>query len=256
MDRGTWIGLLLGLALLGLAISLGPNARIFFHPPSMIVVVGGLIASLFIRFPMSQVASAFKVASGAFFHQAQEPAEVVRLLVGLSQRAKREGTKNLEKAGVDDPFLDRGLRMVVDRIEREHIEDALAREIQATQERHMQGQEIFRFIATAAPSFGMVGTLIGMVQLFASIKDPSTVGGAMALSLLSTLYGAVIAYLFAIPIAGKLELRSREELTNKRLMLEGILGIQAEQNPTLLEGQLNSFLAPAKKVRLHAASVG
>jgi chemotaxis protein MotA len=179
---------------------------------------------------------------------------VVRQIVGLAQIAKRSGANNLEKQASLEGFLGQGLKMVVDRIDREHIEDRLLREIHATQERHAQGQEIFRFVATAAPSFGMVGTLIGMVQLFATLKDPTGVGGAMALSLLSTLYGAVIAYLFAIPVAGKLELRSREEMQMKRLMMEGVMGIQAEMNPALLESQLNASLAPAKQVRLHAGS--
>jgi chemotaxis protein MotA len=152
--------------------------------------------------------------------------------------------KNLDVEG----FLSKGLRMVVDQTHRDHISAVLAQELRATQDRHHQGQEIFRFIAMSAPSFGMVGTLIGMVQLFASIKDPSSIGDAMALTLLSTLYGAVIAYLLAIPIAGKLELRSREELQLKHIMMEGILGIQAEMHPTALEAQLNAFLSPRDRV--------
>ncbi len=254
MDRGTWIGLLLGIVLLGVAIGFGPNPRIFFHPASTMVVVGGIVASMFIRFPLSHVAGAFRIASGAFFTRVPDPQDTVRQIVGLAQIAKRQGSNNLEKQAALEGFLGQGLRMVVDRLEPGLIEDRLLREIQATQERHSQGQEIFRFIATAAPSFGMVGTLIGMVQLFATLKDPTGVGGAMALSLLSTLYGAVIAYLFAIPVAGKLELRSREELQMKRLMMEGVMGIQAEMNPALLESQLNAHLAPTKQVRLHAGS--
>jgi chemotaxis protein MotA len=123
-------------------------------------------------------------------------------------------------------------------------------EIQATLDRHSLGQDTFRFIATAAPSFGMVGTLIGMVQLFASTDDPKMLAAAMALSLLSTLWGAVIADLFAMPIAGKLELRSREEARNKVLMVEGVMGIQSEMHPLHLEEHLNAFLAPSQKVRL------
>lgn len=254
MDRGTWFGLLLGVSLLGLAIGFGPNPRIFFHLASTLVVVGGVIASTFIRFPLGHVAGGFRIASRAFFTRIPDPQDVVRQIVGISQIAKRQGLQNLERQVNLEGFLGQGLRLVIDRLDRDLIEDRLAREIQSTQERHVQGQEIFRFIATAAPSFGMVGTLIGMVQLFATLKDPSGVGGAMALSLLSTLYGAVIAYLFAIPVAGKLELRSREELQMKRLMLEGVLGIQSEMNPSLLESQLNAHLAPQKQVRLHAGA--
>ena len=247
MDRGSFLGVLLGFLLLGVAIGLGPNPRIFFNPPSTIVVVGGVIAATLIRFPMDHVRYAFRVASRAFFTRTPETQAVIGEIVGLSQRARREGLANLEKYLDVEGFLAQGLRMVVDRSGRDHIRDVLAQELRATQDRHHQGQEIFRFIAMSAPSFGMVGTLIGMVQLFASIKDPSNIGGAMALSLLSTLYGAVIAYLLAIPIAGKLELRSREELQLKQIMMEGVLGIEAELNPSVLEAQLNAFLSPRER---------
>ena len=248
MDRGSFLGVLLGVALLVVAIGLGPNPRIFFHPASTIVVIGGVIAATMIRFPLEHVRYAFSIASRAFFTRAPETQVLVTQIVSLSQRARREGLLNMEKAMDVEGFLAKGLRMVVDQSEREHIHAVLVQELHATQDRHHQGQEIFRFIAMSAPSFGMVGTLIGMVQLFASLKDPSGVGGAMALCLLSTLYGAVIAYLLAIPIAGKLELRSREEMQLKNIMLEGVLGIQAEMHPTVLEAQLNAFLAPRKRV--------
>lgn len=249
MDRGTLIGLLLGLALLGVAIGIGPSPRVFFHYPSLIVVFGGVIASTLIRFPWANVRSAFAVASRAFFtHPATSQAVVVQL-VGLSQRARREGVKSLEKHQPSDPFMASGIQMVVDGVDREHIREVLSAEIQATLDRHSLGQDTFRFIGTAAPSFGMVGTLIGMVQLFTSMNNPSELGKSMALSLLSTLWGAVIAYLFAIPISGKLEQRSREESQIRHLMMEGILGIASEMNPGQLEEQLNAFLAPHLKVR-------
>jgi chemotaxis protein MotA len=249
MDRGTLIGFLLGLGLLVAVIAMGPNPRIFLHPASLVVVFGGIIASTLIRFPLGNVRSAFAVASRAFFTQAASPSAVVTHLVGLSQRSRREGVLGLERHLPEDPFMRKGIQMVVDRVDREHIADVLNQELHATQERHSLGQEIFRFIATSAPSFGMVGTLIGMVQLFVSIKDPSGIGQGMALSLLSTFYGAVIAYLIAVPISGKLELRSREELQNKRLMMEGILGIAAEMHPSQLEERLNASLAPGLKTR-------
>ena len=250
MDRGTLIGLLLGLALLGVAIGFGPNPRIFFYWPSLVVVFGGIIASTLIRFPLDNVRSAFVVASRAFFtHPVGHQALVVQL-VGLSQRAKREGLKGLEKNLPHDPFLAQGLQMVVDRIDQGHIRDVLTQEIHATQDRHGLGQEIFKFIAGSAPSFGMVGTLIGMVQLFASIRtDTDKLAEAMSLSLLSTLWGAIIAYLFALPISGKLELRSKEEAQIRALQLEGILGIAAEMNPGQLEEALNASLSPRQKVR-------
>ena len=247
MDRGSFLGVLLGLGLLAVAIGLGPNPRIFFHPASTIVVVGGVIAATLIRFPLEHVSYAFSIASRAFLTRTPETHALVAQIVGLSQRARREGLLKMEKAMDVEGFLSKGLRMVIDQADREHIHAVLAQELRTTQERHHQGQEIFRFIALSAPSFGMVGTLIGMVQLFASLKDPSSIGNAMALCLLSTLYGAVIAYLLAIPIAGKLELRSREEMQLKNIMLEGVLGIQAEMHPTVLEAQLNAFLSPRKR---------
>jgi chemotaxis protein MotA len=250
MDRGTLIGFLLGLGLLVVAIGIGPKPTIFLHGPSLIVVCGGIIASTLIRFPLSNVRSAFAVASQAFFRRHHTPQMQVMELVGLSQRARREGVLSLEKHLPSDPFLRRGIQMIADRIPKDHIRDVLTAEIHATQDRHNLGQEIFRFIAGAAPSFGMVGTLIGMVQLFASMgtSDTGGIAGAMALSLLSTLWGAIIAYLFALPISGKLELNSKEEAQHRQLMLEGILGIAAEINPAQLEEQLNAFLAPTQKV--------
>jgi len=242
MDRGTLIGFLLGLGLLVLVIALGPNPRIFLHPASLVVVFGGITASTLIRFPLGSVRSALAVASRAFFTQAASTPTLVANLVALSQRARREGILGLEKHLPADPFMRQGIRLVVDGVDRQYLTDVLTQEIHATQERHTLGQEIFRFIATAAPSFGMV-------QLFVSIKDPAGIGQGMALSLLSTFYGAVVAYLFAVPISGKLEFRSREELQNKRLMLEGILGIAAEMNPGQLEEQLNASLAPRYKTR-------
>ena len=247
MDRGSFLGVLLGVLLLAVAIGLGPNPRIFFHPASTVVVVGGVIAATMIRFPLEHVSYAFSIASRAFFTRPPGTQALVAQIVGLSQRARREGLLNMEKAMDVEGFLAKGLRMVVDQAGRDHIHAVLAAELRSTQDRHLQGQEIFRFIALSAQSFGMVGTLIGMVQLFASIKDPSSVGEAMALTLLSTLYGAVIAYLLAIPIAGKLELRSKEELQLKHIMMEGVLGIEAEMHPAALEAQLNAFLAPKER---------
>jgi len=249
MDRGTLIGLILGLALLGVAIGLGPSPRIFFHYPSLIVVFGGVIASTLIRFPWGNVQSAFAVASRAFFTHPATSQAVVLELVGLSQRARREGLKAMEKHMPSDSFLAFGMRMVVDRVDRDRIREVLNAEIQSTLDRHALGQDTFRFIGAAAPSFGMVGTLIGMVQLFTSMQDADLLAKSMALSLLSTLWGAIIAYLFAIPISGKLEQRSREESQTRQLMMEGILGIAAEMNPSQLEEQLNAFLAPRYKVR-------
>lgn len=256
MDRGTWLGILLGLTLLGVAIGLGPNPRIFLHPASMIVVFGGIIASTLIRFPLPSVLSALEIASHAFMPLPRTPGQAVTELVGLSQRARRESLKALELHLPADPFVAKGLQMVIDRVDKDHIHDVLTQELQATQDRHALGQEIFRFIAASAPSFGMVGTLIGMVQLFGSIQDPRGIAGAMALSLLSTLYGAVVSYLFALPISGKLELRSKEELQIKHLQLEGILGIAAEMNPGSMEEMLNAHLAPRMKVRRQVVSRG
>jgi chemotaxis protein MotA len=248
MDRGTLFGFLLGIGLLAYAILEGGNARSFLHEKSLVVVIGGIVASTFIRFPLSNVLSSFGVASRAFFTRPRNQQDLVSLLVSLSHRAKREGFLSLERFMPDDKFLATGLHMVIDRVEPDKVKDLLSAEIQATLDRHSIGQDTFRFIAMAAPSFGMIGTLIGMVQLFASTDDPTKLAPAMALSLLTTLWGAVIAYLFALPIAGKLELRSREEAQNKQLMLEGIMGIQSEMHPARLEEHLNAFLAPSQKV--------
>lgn len=244
MDRASLLGMLLGVALLALAIGLGPHPRVFLHPASATVVLGGILAATLVRFPLAHVREALIAAARAFGPPPPPPQVLVNQILGLAQVARREGLLRMERGMDVDGFLAQGLRLVVDGVDRDTIQTALTQELGATQERQQESQEIFRFVALSAPSFGMVGTLIGMVQLFASLKDPSALGGALALSLLSTLYGAVIAYLVAIPMAGKLEVRGRQELLLKRIMLAGALGIEARLHPSALTVQLRAFLGP------------
>ncbi len=242
MDFGTIAGFILGVLLMGTAIFLGGNALIFFNFPSVIIVVGGTLASTFIRFPFKDVVNTMRVAAKAFTRKIQPPEELIDEFIKLSHVSRKEGILMLEKYPFTDNFLRKGIFLCVDGYDKDFIQDALEKDIKLTVERHEVGQAIFRSAGEASPAFGMIGTLIGLVAMLANLKEPSKIGPAMAVALITTLYGALLAYLIFLPIADKLKLRSMEEELNKRLIIEGIMGIQSGLNPRMLFELLGSFL--------------
>jgi chemotaxis protein MotA len=183
----------------------------------------------------------------AFFAKTSPPEAIIQELVSLSHIARKEGLLKLEKQPVDDPFLKKAIMYCVDGHEPEFIQEVLDKEIELTIERHGQGRGIFTAVGDAAPAFGMIGTLIGLVGMLGNMKDPNSIGPAMAVALLTTLYGAIMANLVALPIADKLKRRSQEEELNKRLVVEGVLGLQKGLNPRVLEELLSTFLPPKKR---------
>ncbi len=246
MDLGTIVGLLLGIILLVGSIMVGGSIGIFFNMPSILIVVGGTIASSFISFSLADVIGAFKVAMNAFFYKLEPPEEIIKELVTLANIARREGLLKLEKQPVKNPFLKKAIMYCVDGHEADFIEEVLTKEVALTAERHEVGQNLFKTMGELSPAFGMIGTLIGLVQMLSSMEDPKSIGPAMAVALLTTLYGAVLANLVFNPIANKLGLRSQEEELNYRLIIEGVLGLQKGLNPRILEEVLKTFL-PTKK---------
>lgn len=254
MDNATLIGVLSGTILIGVAILLGGDFSLFLDFPAFLITVGGTFATLFVRYPMVDVLSTLTVVKQAFFVKLQDQGEVIAQFVNLSQLARREGLLALERLPVDDPFLSRGIRYCVDGHDPKQIEAILMKEIQYTRARHEAGQNILRAMANAAPAFGMIGTLIGLVQMLSSMDDPRAIGPGMAVALLATLYGAVIANLFALPLADKLAVRSSEEIDLKLLMLEGVLGLKRGENPRLLEETLHTFLPPKARDAVRTAT--
>ena len=247
MDLGTVVGLVLGIILLLGSILVGGSLGIFINIPSILIVVGGTIAGSFISFSLPDVIGSFKIAMNAFFNKLEPPEEIIKELTTLANIARREGLLKLEKQPIKNPFLKKAIMYCVDGHEAEFIEEVLSKEVALTAERHEMGQNLFKTMADLAPAFGMIGTLIGLVQMLSTMDDPKSIGPSMAVALLTTLYGAVMANLFFIPIANKLALRSQEEQLNYRLIIEGVIGLQKGLNPRVLEEILKAFLPPKKR---------
>ena len=254
MDTATIIGLVGGCLLILGSILIGGDAGMFLNLPSALVVIGGTFCTLFIRYPMADVFQTVTITKNAFFVKLKSQADVITQFVELSQISRKEGLLALERLEFEDVFLAKGINYCVDGAETRQIEAILLKEIQHTKARHQAGQAILRAINTSAPAFGMIGTLIGLVQMLAGMDDPKSIGPAMAVAILTTLYGAVIANLFATPLADKLGYRSGEELDLKLLMLEGILALKKGENPRMLEETLHTFVPPKVRETLKAAA--
>ena len=244
MDIATVIGLVFGTGILLSAIILGGSAIMFVNVPSVLIVMGGTFATAFIRFSMIDVINSIKVALNAFFVKLSVPHDVIQEIVNLANIARKNGLIVLEQQPIEDPFLKKAIMYCVDGHEAEFIEEVLKKEVNLTIERHEIGQGVFKGMGDAAPAFGMIGTLVGLVQMLSTMDDPSSIGPSMAVALLTTLYGAILANLFFLPLADKLMLRSQEEERNRKLIIEGVLGILKGLNPRVMEEFLETFLPP------------
>jgi chemotaxis protein MotA len=245
MDIGTLIGILLGFGLIIGSIILGGSLGAFIDVPSILIVVFGTVAVTFIMFPMGTVFGAIKVMLKAFFAKPPDPKAMIKTIIDLANIARRESLVALEKASVEDPFLKKGVLMAADGTEEQTVRSVLEIEIAFMKQRHQMGQEIFKSMGTMAPAFGMIGTLIGLVNMLQSLDDPSSIGPAMAVALLTTFYGAVLANVVFLPIAKKLEHRSAEEVLFMEIAVEGIISILNGENPRITQDKLEAFLAPA-----------
>ena len=249
MDLATIVGLVAAFGLMISAIMQGGSLMIFIDIPSMIIVIGGTIGTALVNFPFGDILSAFKVVRNAFFHKASSPVDTIAKLITYAGKARKEGILSLQSVmkEIDDDFFRKGLLMAVDGQEPEALRNMLEKEIEYVMERHEKGQEIFMTFAAISPAMGMIGTLIGLVQMLQNMSDPSSIGPAMAVALLTTFYGAVIANIVATPLAGKLKIRSASEVLNKTLVTEGMTSILEGENPRLMEQRLHAFVAPAER---------
>jgi chemotaxis protein MotA len=206
------------------------------------------------KFPLATMLGAFGVAGKAFIHKASQPSEIIEQSIELANVARKDGLLGLESVEVENEFLAKGITMVVDGSPPELVSKILAKEISISIERNERGLSIFKALGDVAPAMGMIGTLIGLVQMMSNMSDPKSIGPAMAVALLTTLYGAVIATVFALPIADKLALRSAEERTTKSMILESISAIQEGLNPRMIEGLLSVYLPEEKKGKADKAA--
>jgi len=247
MDLATLLGLIAAFGVIVAAVSIGGGVELFVNLPGLLIVVGGTIGATLVKFPLGTFVGAFKVALKAFLHRNETPGELIEEALALAEEARRGGLLALENRTIHNEFLARGIHLCVDGHDPEFVRRTLNRDIVQAIERHETGQGIFKSIGDTAPAMGMIGTLIGLVQMLSNMEDPKAIGPAMAVALLTTLYGAIIATAFALPIADKLAFRSAEERLNKSLILETIGGIQEGLNPRLLETLLKTYLPESKR---------
>jgi len=250
MDLGTIIGIVLSFGLVLSAILTGSSLIIFISVPSLLIVVGGTIGAGLVNYPMNYIIGVIGVIKNTFFSSLEAPSEVIERFKDYANRARREGILSLEPLikEIDDDYMRKGLQLTVDGLEPQTIQEILETEIAYLGERHSTGADVVAALGTLAPAMGMIGTVIGLVQMLQTMSDPSSIGPAMAVALLTTLYGAIFANLVFNPMAGKLKARSKEELLLREMIMEGILSISKGENPRIIEEKLNSFLPPKDRI--------
>ena len=249
MDIATSVGIVVGFALVIGSILMGGTLGSFINGPGLLIVVGGTLAATLISEKLDVFIGAAKVALQAFFSPTIAVDKTIDHLTALAARARKEGVLALEDEEFTDPFLGKGIRLAVDGLPPEEIHSALVAEMRSLRERHRVGQRIFKFMASTAPAMGMVGTLIGLVQMLQTLDDPDSIGPAMAVALLTTLYGAILAFMVFGPIADKLECRTKDETRNMAVVIEGLDGVVKSENPRTIRDKLEAFLAPTQRQR-------
>ena len=253
MDLATLLGFLGSWVLIIATIALGSGALVFINAPSFMIVIGGVIGVVLMRFTLGQFIGSMKTAMKAFLYKAESPEVLIASVVELASIARKEGLLALEGQEITNPVLSIGINMLVDGHEASVVKKALSTEMNEMVSRHKLGQAIFKQIGDAGPAMGMIGTLVGLVQMLSNMSDPKSIGPAMAVALLTTLYGAMLANMFALPISDKLALRSAEEQMNKSIIIQSVLAIQEGQNPKVLDELLKNFLPPSKRDNVEAA---
>lgn len=240
----------IGCVLYGM-LSGGGDAGSFLDVSSIFITFGGGLASTIICFPLSDTLKVIRLVPLVFKSSNINPFQTIQLLVELSQKARREGLLALESAQSDikDDYLKKALELVVDGIEAEMVKTSMQLEIDSMVVRHSTGQAYFRTLATQFPAWGMIGTLMGLINLLKTLDDPTGIGPAMALAIVTTFYGSVLANFVCTPIANKLQANSAEEIRMREMIMEGILSIQSGENPRLMEHKLKTFLSPDQKLQ-------
>lgn len=250
MDLASVGGFALGVALILWGIISGGNAlSLYSDVPSAIIVIGGSFAGMLAMSPISRITALPKLF-GVFFNlQVYNKEEIISQLVAFSESARKEGLLSLDDAlnDVEDDFLRGGMRLVVDGSDPDVIKSVLYSDLDKIEGRHQKGIDFFGNWGTLGPAFGMIGTLVGLIGMMANLEDISSVGKNMGVALITTFYGSILANLFLIPVQKKLEDKHADEMLVKEIMVEGILSIQAGDNPRILEQKLYTFLSPDER---------
>lgn len=242
MDFASLIGIISGISLIIAAISMGSDFDIFFNGPGLMIVLGGTIASTLITFQMKDVISAFQAALFVFSENKKDPNNMVFTMVDLSTLTRRQGILSLSRLEVESSFLKKVCNLIADGTKEELMRDTLNIEIESMKQRHFIIQDVFKKMALYAPAFGMLGTLIGLIQMLTQLSNPETVGPSMAVALLTTFYGMLLSTMLLNPIAGKLRARTMLEVINLEIIFEGAISILQNNNPLLVYEKLSSYV--------------
>lgn len=250
MDIATVGGLILCIALMVFGIfSNGESIGTFIHTPSILITFGGAFSSVLISFKLKDFINGLKGIGIAIKQHKYDQTETIKNIIELSNIARKEGLLALEEAAnnLDDQFMKKGILLIVDGTEPDLVRAIMETELSCVEERHKKVINFWEVLAAMGPAWGMVGTLIGLIAMLQHMSDASTIGPSMSTALITTFYGSVLANWMSIPIANKLRQNNAEETTLKEVMIEGLLSIQAGENPRVIEEKLKSFLAPEQR---------
>lgn len=249
MDIATILGVISAFGLMCIAISMGGGIQLFINIPALMIVVGGTLGATMINYPVKDVLGVFKVVKKALFAKKISVTELIKRFVTFAKKSRKEGILTLEDdiKDVSDEFLRKGVQLAIDGLEPQEISEILETEIDFVRSRHQLGAEIFTTMGTYSPALGMIGTLIGLVQMLQTMDDASKIGPAMAVALLTTFYGSIMANIVCLPIAGKLRTRSKEEVLTKEMAIQGIASLSNGDNPRILEQKLQAFIPPNQR---------
>jgi chemotaxis protein MotA len=247
VDLATLIGILGAIGFIVMAMIQGGDIGMFINMPSILIVFGGTLFVVLSQVTLGQFFGVGKVAGKAFMFKIDTPESLIEKVVEMADAARKGGFLALEEAEIDNPFMQKGVDMLVDGHDVEVVRETLGKDIKMTTERHEFGSTLFKSMGDVAPAMGMIGTLIGLVAMLSNMDDPKAIGPAMAVALLTTLYGAFLANVVCLPIAVKLANRAVEEELNQKLVLDGIVGIADGQNPRVIEGILKNYIASKKR---------
>jgi len=246
LDLASIIGLLSGIIVMVWTILLSGDLAGYIHWPSIVCTFGGTLAMTVMAFPFKGLAQSLKSLKYVFVYKPLDAENLIKSIIDLANIARKEGLLALEEAAhnIEDDFLQRGVNLIVDGTDPELVRNIMETELAFIEERHAGNRGVYEFMANIGPAFGMLGTLIGLINMLANLDDPSSVGPNMAVAIITTFYGSLIANVFCNPVVSKLKKRSSEEILMKEVMLEGILSIQAGENPRIIEEKLKAFLSP------------
>lgn len=255
MDKGTVIGIVAGLGLVIVSMLMGGSVMAFFDIPSLLIVLGGTFAATLVNFPMGDVIGVMKVTQKVMKEELMPSSKYIDQIVDISKKARTNGLLAIEEDlnNVDEDFMRVTLQHVVNGTENEDLGKLMDAELAIMTQRHKIGQRMYLAMGTYAPAFGMIGTLIGLIQMLQHLDDPASVGPGMAMAMITTFYGALFANLFFLPMAGKLKQRSEQEIQFKEMLLMGVMAIQAEESPRVIQSKLVTYLTPAERKTMAGA---